>query len=116
MKGGYLLREAESSWFGIVEIYLLDDLEPWRRGDPETYVEVRKSRRCDWIKDTVDLPRVNDVCIRLWLGDGGTNPTYFFYDLTYHRYFHFHFKEADWPDADDSFGSRCIDRDTVPWG
>lgn len=64
-----------NSYIGVRWVMILDDHEPWYKGDPEVYVKVTQWRNGVDIKHTVDLPGVNKEFKWYDLGDGVGYPS-----------------------------------------
>lgn len=82
-------------YIGIRYLKLLDDQEPWWKGDPEIYVLVGQSHTTQPIKHKIYLDYVNDEDHWYSLGESPGGALYFYFDNSYSDLIYFHFMEED---------------------
>ena len=108
-------NKPEDDQVGLPYVRILDDNEPWYKGDPEIYVKITRVRFAPFgvVVNNVNLPGVNDTGVWYSLGDpefGGGNSTYRFVSVNnYAPVIQYEFWEADGPfDDDDHLGTRVV--------
>jgi hypothetical protein len=127
-----------NSYIGIPYVKILDDQEPWYRGDPEIFVLIGQSYKTTGFEHVIHLRGVNSEDKWYYIGDGPGYPLFFYFDSNYSDLTYFDFWEEDtgWDfkvsasveyggvnvglswvinDGDDHLGKRYINKSEIPW-